>query len=146
MSWAAGRTEGAEELTLAAGQWLGEGTGTREANTAAAGRREGGRREGGRRVLPRAWLGPRVSLEPTFRKSTSSLSGVVPCCLPLTRADTASGCWEGAIHLQHSGLAAPHQQLPDHTRSAGTLGPVGGTQPLDVQASIELEVLSVEQL
>ena len=65
-------------------------------------------REGRRQVLPRACLGLHVSLEPTFKKSTSSLSGVVPCCLPLTRVDTASGCWERAIHLQHGGLAAPH--------------------------------------
>lgn len=77
MSWVAEHTEGAKELTLAAGQWLCEGTGTREANTAAT-----GRREGRRQVLPRTCLGLRVSLEPTFKKSTSSLSGVVPCCLP----------------------------------------------------------------
>lgn len=42
VSWAARHTEGAKELTLAAGQWLCEGTGTREANTAAAGGEKAG--------------------------------------------------------------------------------------------------------
>lgn len=96
-------------------------------------------------MLPRLAEGPRVSLESTFRKSTSSLSGVVPCCLPFAIADTASDCWETAIHLQHALNWWLHTNNIRTTRGQRATWGWWGAQPRDVQASMGLEALSVEQ-
>lgn len=70
-----------------------------------------------------------LSLELPFKEKTSSL-------FPLgCRATLSTTCWscrqlswllgDGAASPALSGVEAPHQQLPDHTRWAGALGLVG---------------------
>lgn len=70
-----------------------------------------------------------LSLELTFKEKTSSL---FPLGCRAILSTTCSSCrqlsWllgDGAASPALSGVEAPHQQLPDHTRWAGALGLVG---------------------